>query len=129
MKLEWKREKDGSYTSVAGRIWKYPDERWSTCCFTPSPEIKGLKHRGRLGNLSDTKQELERHWTIAQVTAQVEELRGELNPEVLVDVVAWEPLRLKLMIRDATVQTARKVADAVRKENAKLAEKPKEQAT
>jgi hypothetical protein len=114
VKLEWKREDDGSYTSVAGRVWRYPGESWGTCCITPVPELTGLKHLGRVGNLKKSKQELERYWTLHVVSLKVEELRAKLGPAVSLEVANWEPLKLRLSVEDVTPEQALSIGEILR---------------
>lgn len=47
--IEWKRQPDGSYLSVAGRVWRHPGEKWGSCCITPAEPV--VYSQGRVGNL------------------------------------------------------------------------------
>lgn len=111
MKLEWKKQADGSYTSVAGRIWKYSTESWQTCCVTASNELTGWKNRGRIGNLRETKRALECAWTMYLAGLQINDLRKEFDAKAILEITSWEPLRLNLRICDLTPETVRQIAN------------------
>lgn len=59
--MKWKREADGSYTSEAGRIWRFPGEKWEDYCIAPAFPV--THHSARVGNLTESKELLERLWS------------------------------------------------------------------